>query len=350
MHPEAGGAEVFVHEIAKVWTENGHQVEVFSSRVAGKGSRDYVDGVTIRRIGSLRAGSHHVLAPRIANASNPDVILESINTLPYQLPLRRGDWSPFVSLVHQMAKDIWHSHLPFPIAQIAERLEPSLYRAYRNRQVLAVSESTKADLHGAGLRDITVVPQGGIGPQPFVEKERDPTLMFVGRLASNKRPDHAVETFKHVRMALPSARLWLVGEGEMRSQLSVDLPPGVELLGRLSREELMARMGRAHLLIATSVREGWGLVVTEAAALGTPTVAYSVPGLTDSVVHEETGLLVPESPRKLAESVITLIKNPDRREAMSRRAADWGSRWSWPLTSASVFGSLQELSGDGLAR
>ena len=56
-------------------------------------------------------------------------------------------------------------------------------------------------------------------------------------------------------------------------------------------------MAEAHVLLMTSVREGWGLVVTEANACGTPAVVYNVPGLRDSVRNEETGLRIARSSR-----------------------------------------------------
>ncbi len=59
--------------------------------------------------------------------------------------------------------------------------------------------------------------------------------------------------------------------------------PGVTFLGHVSEEEKRERLARAHALVATSVREGWGLVVTEAAASGTVSIGYDVPGLRDSI-------------------------------------------------------------------
>ena len=67
----------------------------------------------------------------------------------------------------------------------------------------------------------------------------------------------------------------------MEAQLRKSSPPGVQFLGAVSHAEKFERLQRAHVLIATSVREGWGLVVSEAAALGTPSIAYDVAGLRD---------------------------------------------------------------------
>jgi hypothetical protein len=65
-------------------------------------------------------------------------------------------------------------------------------------------------------------------------------------------------------------------------------------------------MAESHLLVATSVREGWGLVVSEAAALGTPTVAYDVDGLRDSV-RAANGRLASPTPAALAAEVLAAL-------------------------------------------
>jgi glycosyltransferase involved in cell wall biosynthesis len=206
-------------------------------------------------------------------------------------------------------------------------------------RVAAVSESTAADLRTVGVRSPVVVPQGGIGPQRMFEKEPVPTLLFVGRLARNKRPDHAIEAFRRVAEVLPEARLWIIGEGPMREELARHLPPGAHLIGRVSRNELRERMSKAHVLLATSVREGWGLVVTEANAMGTPAVAYDIPGLKDSVKNGVTGLLVDTNPAAIAAPVIRLLRDSNAYKEMVRNARQWGARCTWDATA----GFLMEL-------
>src|SRR5204863_3055881 len=69
----------------------------------------------------------------------------------------------------------------------------------------------------------------------------------------------------------------------MEDRLRKHAPAGVEFVGRVSQDRKYELMARAHAIVATSVREGWGLIVSEAAALGTPAITYDVAGLRDSV-------------------------------------------------------------------
>jgi glycosyltransferase involved in cell wall biosynthesis len=221
--------------------------------------------------------------------------------------------------------------------------EGALYLPYRATPTLAVSASTKADLCSVGVNDVEVIPQGGLGVQHLSEKASVPTFIFVGRLTANKRPDHAIEAFRVLRRSLPDARLWVIGRGEMTHSLKANLPQGAELLGRVTRSDLLQRMSTAHLLLVTSVREGWGLVVTEANALGTPSVAYDVPGLRDSVRHGATGLLTEPDPRSLAQAAEVLFRDPARYSKLQSQAVEWGQSCTWDKTASAVLRSLVSM-------
>jgi glycosyltransferase involved in cell wall biosynthesis len=164
-----------------------------------------------------------------------------------------------------------------------------------------LSESSKASLEDYGLTRVVIVPVGFrfAGEPPDVPRETRPTIAFVGRLSANKRPDEAIQAFGLLRESMPSAVLWVIGTGPMEDELRMSAPEGVQFLGRLSETEKVERIARAHVLILTSVREGWGLVVTEAAAVGTPVIAYDVAGLRDSV-HASNGVLSAPNPRDLS--------------------------------------------------
>lgn len=340
-HPDAGGAEAFVQEVGTRWKAAGHDVTLYSSWRPGL-SRLGDGSVRVKRIGRLARGTHHLLAPRLVARDQPDVVLESVSTLPYLLPSRRTT-PPFLPLVHQLAVDVWHSHLPRGLSDLASWVEPRLYKGYRDVDVVAVSASTKRDLENAGLTRVNVVPQGGIGPQPLLEKEADPTFIFVGRLAANKRPDHVIEAFRDIQQRIPQAKLWMVGDGELHVRLQRDLPDRVTLFGRVSRRHLLDLMGRAHVLLVTSVREGWGLVVSEANALGTPAVAYRVPGLVDAVRSEVTGLLVEPHPRRLSEAAVRLVMDRSRYQTLRREAVRWGQTFTWERTARELGDELQRV-------
>jgi glycosyltransferase involved in cell wall biosynthesis len=101
----------------------------------------------------------------------------------------------------------------------------------------------------------------------------------------------------------------------------IGLTSDVQFLGHLDNRDKHEKMAQAHMLLMTSVREGWGLVVSEGNALGTPAVAYNVPGLRDSVVHEKTGLLTETSPTALASAMIRLWRDPKLYDRLVREGS-----------------------------
>jgi len=103
-------------------------------------------------------------------------------------------------------------------------------------------------------------------------------------------------------------------EGPLR-ELAADLgiAAHVTFTGRLSEIEKDRRLRQAHLLVHTSLREGWGLNVLEANAVGTPAVVYPVDGLVDATLHEQTGLVTAsETPKAVADSIAQLLTSPDK--------------------------------------
>jgi glycosyltransferase involved in cell wall biosynthesis len=304
-HPAAGGAEVFTERVARELVRRGHAVTLFVSAVTSKPGREVVQGVQIVRRGG-RLGVYRE-ARRFWKEQPPrafDIVVDEINTRPFLTP-RWVRGTPVVALIHQLAREIWFYETPWPLAVLGRYvLEPWWLRAYRDVPALTVSESSTESLRRYhGWHDVTVLPEGHTPhPVPAVAKEGEPTVVFLGRLVPMKRPEHAVAAFRMLRDHVPSARLWVIGDGPLRERLQREGTPGVELLGRVSGEELRERLARAHVHVTTAVREGWGLNVSEAAACGTPSIGYAAPGLVDSI-HASGGALVDPDPAALAEAL-----------------------------------------------
>jgi glycosyltransferase involved in cell wall biosynthesis len=126
-------------------------------------------------------------------------------------------------------------------------------------------------------------------------------------------------------------RLVIVGDGPERDRLEQLAGPGVEFAGHVSEAEKHRLLCAAWLLLHPSAVEGWGLVVTEAATRETPTIAFDVPGLRDSVVDGETGVLA-HGESSFAAAWCALALSGRRREAMGKAARDRAARYRWHRT------------------
>ena len=327
-HPQAGGAEVYTHRVAEEWLKMGHEVTLFCASIVGKPERETVNGLRIIRRGSKYSVYREAKKYYLKEAKgNFDLIIDEVNTRPFGVARWATDVN-VVALIHQVCKEIWFYQFPFPLALVGRYLlEPYWLSHLRDVPTITVSNSSKVSLETYGLRKIYVVPEG-FNFERFrikFEKESVPTLVFLGRLSANKRPADAIRAFQHLQKSLPNAVLWVIGSGPEEKALRKTKLEGVFFLGSLSESEKFEKLSRAHALIVTSVREGWGLVVTEAAAMGTPTIAYRIPGLIDSV-EASNGILSEPNPidlSKLIKSYVSFWKENGNPEVRPSGVVKW---------------------------
>lgn len=313
-NPRAGGAEFLTHEIAKRLVAYGDEVEWFSASYPGAAAEEDIDGVHVVRVGRqwtvhLRAFWHYFrrLRPRF------DVVIDEVNTMPFFTPL----WAdiPVFMLIYQLAREVWWYESPFPINALGYALEPVYLKTYKRIPVMTISPSTEQDLRKLGFSSpITVVPIGiAADVSQSAPKRAIPTFLYVGRLARSKRIGDIIHAFGQFRAATMTGELWLIGDGptDYLSELDrltnrLGLDRFVKFLGRVETAERTQRMSESHVLLMASAREGFGLVVAEAGACGTPAVVYDVPGLRDAVRHEQSGLVVQQAPASMALGMIRL--------------------------------------------
>jgi glycosyltransferase involved in cell wall biosynthesis len=349
-HPRAGGAEFHTHELARRLVQSGCEVEWFAASFPGASSSEVIDGVQVIRKGRqwtvhARAFLHY----RKHLRARFDVVIDQVNTIPFFTPL----WAdvPILMMIWQLAREVWWYESRFPISVFGFALEPLYLRLYRHTPVLTYSESTRSDLTQLGFTSRISVAPIGIDQFTFgpVTKSIEPTFVYVGRVAPSKRIHHILRALALFRETTGTGRLLVIGSGPLGYRVSLDrlaaklqISSHIEFCGWLRGEEKYRRMGEARALILTSAREGWGLVVTECNACGTPAIVYDVSGLRDSVRNGETGLVVPPSPDHLARAMERLVGD----DGLYRALQSNGLRWARSLThqaSASMARQVIEL-------
>ena len=335
LNPEAGGAEVFTHEVMKRFSKRGNEMTLFTSRFRGCQLNEKIDEVDIIREGNkytvyreakkyLKAYKHHY-----------DLIIDEINTRPFFVS-NFVEKKQVISLVHQLAREFWFYETRFPLNYIGYHyLEKKWLSQYKDITTVTVSNSTKTDLQEMGFKKLFIVPPGlsTIPLSKVNKKESQPTLIFMGRLKNAKLPHHALEAFSHIKQEIHDAKMWIIGDGYMRKKLESYSIKDVTFFGHIPNEKKYELLSRSHIILVPAVREGWGLIVTEANAMGTPAIGYDVHGLRDSIKHSETGVIIKEnSPKSMAQEAISLLRDSDRLFEYSGRALEFSKQFSWDRT------------------
>lgn len=342
-NPQAGGAEVVNEELAARLAADGHKVTFLTAGFKGDEHVTERRGFTIIRTGGrythyYTAGEYY---RRHRGKFRADLVIDECNTLPYFAGFYAKTRT--VLFFHMLCRQIWFYQMPQPISTVGYLLEPLYLRFLKPKsEIITVSGSTRRDLmrHGFPEANIAVISEG-IQLEPVaslteVTKFDHPTLLVHGSIRPMKRTLEAVKAFELAKAKLPDLRLIVSGDATGRYGQKVleylrSCPSAgsIQYVGRVTETAKRDLMRRAHGLLVTSVKEGWGLVVTEAASQGTPAVVYDVDGLRDSVRPGETGLIAAENtPAGLAAQIEVLLADPIRYEAL--RTAGWG--WAKTIT------------------
>jgi glycosyltransferase involved in cell wall biosynthesis len=336
-NPQAGGAEIHLHEIFGRLASRGHDVTLLCGGWPGAPQRTALDGLTVHRVGTRHTFPLHVrryygrhLAGRF------DVLVEDINKVPVYSPLWRAPRT--VALVPHLFGATAFNELPVPVAAAVWLAERPLGAVYRGVPFQAISESTRDDLVERGIpaRSIRVIYPGidaaTYTPDPGA-RSSVPLFAYLGRLKRYKGVHHVIQAF--ARLAHPTAVLEVAGAGDYRPTLerlasSLDLHGRVRFLGRIPEPEKLALLRRAWGLVLASPKEGWGITNLEAAACATPVVASDSPGIRESVRNGETGFLVPHGDiGAMADALRSLAASPTLVRRLGERARRFAEGFTW---------------------
>jgi len=334
-HPQAGGAEVRLYEIARRLVRRSHEITVLCEKAGGLSSEEVLEGIRIKRIGG--SASIHLLAPLYVgkHGHEYDVIIDDIaHAVPwYSLLVTK---TPVIAQIHHVHQDIVYVELSKLSAWIIGQAERTIAKVYKH--FIVVSQSTKEELVkrlGIDPDRAAVVPNGvdleRYRPGP---KDPRPTILWVGRIKKYKNLDHLLKAYKIVKQEVPDAQLIIIGTGNQELKIK-ELARKLELrdvyfLGKVPEEEKIRWMQRAWITVSTSMVEGWGMTITEAAACRTPAVAYDVLGLRDSVRHMETGILVSYGDIKtFAKAAIMLAEDRELWRKLAENALNWAKQFDW---------------------
>lgn len=327
-HPRRGGAEVYTQRVLEGLARRGHTVSWYSATYRGKRPRE-LNGVTLHYgwPGFLVYLSGHLWLRR-QPSNSIDLVIDQINTFGFGATKTEHKTA---CLIHQLALDVWDAEVKWPLSKVGRWLESRVLRLYEDVPFMTMCQSTIEELHEIGWRGIGRVTPTGIDRIYKVPKAPVPTLCFLGRFtAKAKRLDHALAVHREVMRTFPSCELLVIGRGPVPGAALAQR--NVKVLADVSDEVRDQALGQAWCCVATSVREGWGRMVTECGAAGTPTVGYNIPGLRDSILNQETGILVEQNVSDAATAIVTLFENAEELVRLGTNAQLEAAKVTWEVS------------------
>lgn len=359
-HPEGGGAEVVLWQHAKRMVDEGHDVTILTCGYKKDGvlvaSDEIHEGVRIIRVGTNRyAHSFQALAYYVRHLRGKyDLVIETVNTAPYFAVFFERK-APKYLLYHQLAREVWHYETKAPLSHLGYHvIEPVATRimSWSKVPTITVSDSTRNDLRRFGFKNDAIHNISlGIEIDPVkdltrVKKFEELTMLSFGTFRAMKRTIDQIAAFEAAKASIPKLQLKLAGSssseyGKKVLQRIAASPykKDIEYLGKVSEAKKISLMQRSHIIVVTSIKEGWGLIVTEANSQGTPAVVYDVDGLRDSVRDKITGKVTKPNPMDLAAGVVEVLKNKKQYDRM--RQAAW--LWSKEITFDKSYKDLKEV-------
>ncbi|TCI21402.1 glycosyltransferase family 1 protein [Exiguobacterium sp. SL-10] len=345
-HPNAGGAEVFTHEMLK-YVSSRFNIIHLSPQIEGREDEEWTDGVRYIRKGTNVTSIVEARRYYKSHEKQIDLVIDQMNTHHYFTPLYVPA-SKRVLFIHQLTREIWRINLSPPVSWLGALSETTRLRLYQHNDVLTVSQSTADDLIDVGIpaHRIEILPEGlNFTPWPETKwrsKELNPTFLYVGRMSAYKGIDDAFKAFLSIKRDFPTAQLWIIGkknEAYVEQHLNPLIPSEVQrdihYFGFVSEEEKLERMSRATALLFPSRREGWGLTVSEAAAVGTPTIVYDAPGLRDAVQYGKLGYMTMQNtPDALALEMRRCLNDSGHYERVRHDAHAFAKTLQWSRTGS----------------
>lgn len=341
-NPEGGGAELYLERMAHGLSAHGCTVTHFSAAYAGAPPRQFDGGVRYLRRGSKLTVYARGLAALVAGPlRGADVIVDVQNGMPFlsRLVTRR----PIVVLVHHVHREQWQVVYPGLVGHVGwwieSRLAPWLYR---RQQYVAVSRATRDELGELGVdRDRVAVVHNGTDPAVDLPtpKTPHPSVCVVGRLVPHKQVEHAIDATLALRGDLPGLRLHVVGSGWWDAQLKEyaaarGAGDSVVFEGHVDEARKQEIYQQSWVMALPSLKEGWGLVIGEAAMHSTPTVAYRSAGGTRESIHGGVSGLLVDDQQEFTNALGAVLHDGELRQRLAVGAREFSEKFTWGHSQA----------------
>ena len=328
-NPLKGGAEIVTDIYLSGLSKLGHDVTLFSSKFPNSKQEETYNNYKIIRKGNKLTVYFHGLIYATKHQEHYDIIIDQVNTIPFFTPLTIKK-EKRIAYFNQLCLNVWFYEMFFPLSFIGYISEVCYLKLYRNTRCITISESSKNDLikYAWAKNNNILISKMQISFTSLNKPlKKESAFVFVGRLKKSKRVHDCIKALSLIENNNNNkTKLYIIGDGDERykNQLknlaeNLNLTNNIIFLNDITNQQRNNLMAKCLAILVTSVREGWGLIVTEANANGTIAITYDVNGLRDSNI---TGFITKyNTPSALAE-YMSLVINPNNKSTINKKNRD----------------------------
>ena len=335
--PHLGGMERFVEALSNQLVAQGSPTKVFTSNQgAGKAHDMRQNGLFVRYLSSIEIAHTPIIFGLFA------ALLKQPRDSIFHIHVSQA-FTPEITMLAAAIRKIpyfAHVHLDVdPSGAMGFLLKPYKriflrFVLHHARSVICLSAEQRQQMiakYGLEPKQVVVIPNA-VDERFFIHREfpaAEFRLLFVGRLASQKRVDFLLRMISHIQHPVT---LDIVGDGELRGELEsycqTHALRNVVFHGALRGDDLLNKYKQATIAVTSSRKEGQSLALLEAMAAGLPIVATDGEGITNLV--EGNGIVTPADEKLFANAIDALLDNEEQIRAISAHEQIAARQYSWP--------------------
>ncbi len=343
-----GGGIVYTHKIYSLLSDK-LDVVIVSGYYKGAKREEIIDGVKYVRVGIgnsylISRLSYIIGAIKYLFKERADIYIEAVSHYsPVFLPFFVKNKPVVIVFFDYIGKSfIKYKGILGIFPYISERLYMNV-----SKRCVVIAEKGKR-IFNKCRSDIIY---SGIDKNLFNIKPTEKNyILYLGRYdIYHKGLDILIKAFENVSKKHKDVQLILIGSGKDELKLkemieNTDCRNQIKMLGFVSEKEKVKFISESLFICMPSRFEGFGIVAIESSACGKAVVGTQVEGLSEAIVHGETGLIVkPEDPDDLAKAMEKLLDNASLRQNLGKRGRKFAERFSWEASAERYYKMCETL-------
>ena len=295
----SGGAEIVSHKIRN-YLSKYHKIILISPRKSYLPKKENLKHYEILRPCNIFLLPFFLFL--FSRKKNIEIFIEEINTIPFFSKIFVKAKKKFL-FFHQLAEKIWFYETIFPISLIGFVLEKIYLKFMSDMKVITISKSTKKNLMKYGFKTKKILLINQIlnekfkifSPKKINSKIK---LVYFGSLRKMKNVNSIIRIFSKLIKIRKNYSLSIVSKElksiDNRNKIifwikKYKIKDKINLISNINDIKKFRILRSFHINLFASIKEGWGLVISEMAFLGIPSVAFNVDGVRDSIINNYTG-------------------------------------------------------------